>query len=193
VHVGEEGAKPRVEWGSKEKFNPPRGYSWEADEEEFVYTADRTFDRLPEEMEKCPDTIEIVERFVKYLAVDPDNKGRKSFTFGVHGIRIMTGDFKGDVVPEGIHQDGYAYVGIGCVDRENVSGGELDVYLAGEGGSMPPPGSDPFFHCALAPGSMVFIDDRSVWHDAKSIAPVDETKPAFVDFIVCLFDPGEQR
>ena len=45
----------------------------------------------------------------------------------VHQIRVYTSE---DISPvsEGIHQDGYSYIGILCVNRVNVAGGETCLY-----------------------------------------------------------------
>ena len=60
---------------------------------------------------------------------------------------------RGQVVPEGMHQDGFEYVGLGCVGRENVAD-EVDdeIYLGGRGRSRPTPRTKPVFAHAVEPG-----------------------------------------
>ena len=93
----------------------------------------------------------------------------------VHQIRVYTSE---DVspVPEGIHQDGYSYVGILCVNRVNVEGGETCLYdtIA----------CNKLYTKTLDVGEMIMFNDRKVLHDVSNIKPIDKTKPAYRDVLV---------
>lgn len=93
----------------------------------------------------------------------------------VHQIRVHTSE---DIspVPEGIHQDGYSYVGILCVNRVNVEGGETCLYdtIA----------CNKLYTKTLDVGEMIMLNDRKLLHDVSNIKPIDKTKPAYRDVLV---------
>jgi len=93
----------------------------------------------------------------------------------VHQIRVHTSD---DIspVPEGIHQDGYSYVGILCVNRVNVDGGETCLYdtIA----------RNKLYTKTLDVGEMIMFNDRKLLHDVSNIKPIDKTRPAYRDVLV---------
>ena len=132
---------------------------------------------------------EIIARFAAYARLDPRYASRAHVDVGVHLIRIAAdvsaSDMRGQVVPEGMHQDGFEYVGLGCVGRENVADGwTTRIYLGGRGRSRPTPGTKPVFAHAVEPGEMIFMDDARMWHDADDLAQEDESRPGWMDFIV---------
>lgn len=113
-------------------------------------------------------------------------------TLGVHAIRIKADEgsgLRGQVVPEGMHQDGFEYIGLLSPQKHNV----LDdwrtyVYVGGPRGEKP--GDDeaakkrPIFSSAVEPGALLFVDDRRMWHDADDLRQADETAPGWRDFMV---------
>ena len=94
----------------------------------------------------------------------------------VHQIRVHANNEDTSPVPEGIHQDGYSYVGILCVNRVNVEGGETCLYdtIA----------CNKFYTKTLDVGDMIMFNDRKVLHDVSNIKPIDKTKPAYRDVLV---------
>ena len=46
----------------------------------------------------------------------------------LHQIRVCIDDENNEIVPEGIHNDGYNCIGIFCVNRENITGGKNIIY-----------------------------------------------------------------
>ena len=46
----------------------------------------------------------------------------------LHQIRVCIDDENNEIVPEGIHNDGYNCIGIFCVNRENITGGKNVIY-----------------------------------------------------------------
>ncbi len=52
---------------------------------------------------------------------------------GIHQIRVVASkDEQGEPAPEGIHKDGFDYVGIFCINRDGISG-RRDASLPREG------------------------------------------------------------
>ena len=93
----------------------------------------------------------------------------------VHQIRIHTSE---DIspVPESIHQDGYSYVCILCVNRVNVEGGEICIYDTIDRKKV--------YTKTLDVGDMIMFNDRKLLHDVSNIKPIDKTKPAYRDVLV---------
>ena len=46
----------------------------------------------------------------------------------IHQIRVCIDGTNNEIVPEGIHNDGYNCIGIFCVNRENITGGDNIIY-----------------------------------------------------------------
>ena len=57
------------------------------------------------------------------------NTFEKMYTFlYVHQIRVECNENNVNPIPEGIHKDGYEFIGIYCVSRENIEGGVTQLY-----------------------------------------------------------------
>lgn len=97
----------------------------------------------------------------------------------IHQIRVITQeDGNAEVAPEGVHQDGFDYIGMIGINRNNIEGGALMVY---EG-----KGSEPFATRELADGEMIMLDDKKLWHNAKSISAIDKNEQGHGDwFVLC--------
>lgn len=87
-----------------------------------------------------------------------------AMVLGVHQIRIRcAGDHTGEPAPEGIHQDGFDWIGIFCLARQGVEGGLTQLF--------DDPHQPPVFSKALRPGDAVFVNDRRTWHYTTPVAP----------------------
>ena len=85
-------------------------------------------------------------------------------TVGVHQIRISTSNHQqGNPAPEGIHQDGVDMVGILCVNRTHIAGGETQLYSKQHSGVA--------FSKVLNPGELLVFNDRQFSHFTTSIEP----------------------
>ncbi len=85
-----------------------------------------------------------------------------TLTLGVHQIRITAHPTSiGYPAPEGIHQDGVNLVGIFCVGRTGIEGGESYLYNHPKG--------LPIFMKVLNPGELLVVNDRELYHFATSI------------------------
>lgn len=88
------------------------------------------------------------------------------YHFGIHQIRIYTNDeVTGKPAPEGVHQDGFDYVTVVCVDMQNVTGGNsllVDI------------NNHQHIHVnqALREGEMFLFNDRKYAHYASPIVPL---------------------
>lgn len=81
---------------------------------------------------------------------------------GVHQIQITSSAQKlGYPAPEGLHQDGFDFIGIFCVSRDNINGGETALYEARN--------TEPIYRRVLEPGELLVIDDRLLLHYTSPI------------------------
>ena len=82
-----------------------------------------------------------------------------------------------ELSPEGPHQDGFDCIGIFSIDRRNICGGELLILNDGD--------SHPFWSFILKPGTVVILDDRTLWHDGNCIArDVEGIEENYMDVFV---------
>ncbi|MBO3461443.1 2OG-Fe dioxygenase family protein [Aetokthonos hydrillicola Thurmond2011] len=95
---------------------------------------------------------------------------------GVHQIRTTTSDQKiGNPAPEGIHRDGVDLVGIFCVNRENIEGGETHLYKFKD--------EPPVFTQILNKGDFLIFNDRQFLHYTSAIK-VKNSKSGIRDVFV---------
>jgi hypothetical protein len=90
---------------------------------------------------------------------------RPGADIGVHQIRTTCSpDCIGEVVPEGIHQDGVDVVCIYVVDRHNIEGAETYIYTSKQG-------DEAVFNKVLKPGELVLLNDRKFYHYTSTTRP----------------------
>ncbi|MBA3710655.1 MAG: 2OG-Fe dioxygenase family protein [Planctomycetes bacterium] len=119
----------------------------------------REFAELEDGIAQLPAFRAIVATYIDYLGIDPETT-----EMGVHQIRILCApEFSGDPAPEGIHKDGFDYVGIFCVERHDVVGANTHLYRAKD--------QPPIFSRELQPGEVVFTDDRAIFHYTDPVRP----------------------
>ncbi len=76
---------------------------------------------------------------------------------GVHQIRTTTSAQQiGNPAPEGIHRDGVDLVGIFCVNRDMIEGGETSLYQSKD--------EQPVFTQILNPGDFLVFNDHQFFH-----------------------------
>lgn len=97
----------------------------------------------------------------------------------VHQMRIIAKDADITAVasPEGIHQDGFDYVGVFTMARQNITGGELFVWQ-NKTDDTPIAKLDP-----LA-GDFCVINDKQLWHSAGDVVPKQSGKGYWDVFVL---------
>ena len=104
-----------------------------------------------------------------------------SWRVGVHQIRIASQHNQpASPTPEGIHRDGYQFVTMHFIARQNVSGGVSNIY-------------DNQFRLLdsftlSAPMDSIFIDDARVLHDATPILAEGKAGAASRDTLILTYD-----
>jgi hypothetical protein len=119
----------------------------------------RDFAELDNELVALPDFQNLVAQFVDFSKIDPETT-----EIGIHQIRIVAApNMTGEPAPEGIHQDGFDFVGIFCIKRENLIGAETHLYES--------PATPPIFAKELQPGEFVLVNDRRLYHFTSGMRP----------------------
>jgi hypothetical protein len=138
---------------------PHGSFVQSSDYNPLVGDVERQFDDLNEDLIHCHTFQSLLRSFRDMCTLRPGSH------IGVHQIRTTCSpDSVGEVVPEGIHQDGADFVCIYVVDRDNIEGAETFVYNDKQGDST-------VFHKVLNPGEMVLLNDRKFYHYTSSIRP----------------------
>jgi selenocysteine lyase/cysteine desulfurase len=91
----------------------------------------------------------------------------------VHAASVADGSVT--PVPEGVHQDGFNFVGIHVINRHNIVGGVTTVY-----------DTDKTVLCQkiLDAGQAAYVNDRSVWHHVSNIEKLDAEQSGWRDVFV---------
>ncbi len=131
----------------------------------------REFQELEDDLLTMPAFQTMVARFIAFMGIDPELR-----EIGVHQIRICCGpDFAGAPAPEGIHQDGFDFIGIFCVERFRILGATTRIYPARD--------QPPIFSRELQTGEVVFANDRRVFHFGELVRPSGD-QPGHWDLLV---------
>ncbi len=131
----------------------------------------RRFEELEDGLIVMPAFQAMIARFIDFMGIDPEVR-----EIGVHQIRILCSSaFAGSPAPEGIHQDGFDYIGMYCVERLRIQGATTRIYPAKD--------QPPLFSRELQPGECVFANDRRVFHFAEQVRPSTD-QPGHWDLLV---------
>lgn len=92
--------------------------------------------------------------------------------------RITCGkDLHGEPTIEGWHNDGVEFLGMICISRNNIIGGESQLKDQSEPEKI-------FLSRTLQEGEMLLIDDRKTLHYVTPIKPIDQQQAGSRDIII---------
>ncbi|AGZ39729.1 2OG-Fe dioxygenase family protein [Actinoplanes friuliensis] len=98
----------------------------------------------------------------------------------IHLVRIVgSQDVVGEPVPEGVHRDGFAYVSMHLMKRENVVGGETEVQTED--------GTHLMKGVLQTPLDSLYLDDRALLHYTSPISPAS-AEPAHRDMLLVSYN-----
>lgn len=128
-----------------------------------------------------PIDLDIREDVLKGIILSAYNQlPMANYEVGVHQIRILADtDNQGIPTPEGIHQDGFDYVTVTCVNSQNISGGITVLFDANDHKKIT-------FEGILYPGMQIVFSDKSFAHYTSNITP-KIPGVAFRDVVVTTF------
>lgn len=125
----------------------------------FLGDVPRTYAELEPAFVAHPSFIQLLKLFARHTRLEDGQ------AIGIHQMRIVTGE--GESVPpapEGVHQDGFDFIGVFFCGSEGVSGGALQLYHGLK--------EQPFFQQQLNVGEYLILDDRRFYHNAAPILPL---------------------
>jgi len=93
----------------------------------------------------------------------------------IHKIRVYADKDSTNLVPEGIHQDGFNMIAIYCVARVNITGGTSIIYDNNK---------EIIYEKELNEGEMIVINDNEYFHNVTNIELLDKEKIGYRDVIV---------
>ena len=96
--------------------------------------------------------------------------------FDIHQMRVKCLGGATQISPEGWHQDGYDFVAMIGVDRNNIIGGEILLSTNKT--------EKPFLQSTIDTGTLVVVNDTYLWHNGRSIQPCNDEEPAWLDVLV---------
>ncbi|MDJ0680372.1 MAG: 2OG-Fe dioxygenase family protein [Xenococcaceae cyanobacterium MO_167.B52] len=95
----------------------------------------------------------------------------------VHQIRTVTSVHEiGQPAPEGIHRDGVDLVGIFCINRERIEGGETYLYKSKD--------SKPILTKILNPKEFLVFNDHKFFHFTSTVKAISSQKKGIRDVFV---------
>ena len=131
---------------------------------------DRKFEPISKDVLFSSAMLKVLQNFSMVGGLDVGDK------IHIHQIRIITSDDGAEVSPEGVHQDGYEFVGFIGINRHNVTGGELMLYHQRD--------EEPFIKLPMPNGTMITIKDDELWHNGSPIQPKYNDSKGYLDLFV---------
>lgn len=118
-----------------------------------VGDVERHFAPMSEEMVTLPEFDHLIRSFASATGLDVTGG-----QIDVHQIRVTCSESDTSApAPEGIHQDGFRFVGIFCVQRRNIAGGFLQIFSS-------PVDQHPHLNTVLEPNQFIILDDQRYYH-----------------------------
>ena len=116
--------------------------------------------------------IEILKNF---NFIVKEQYGENNKYIQIHKIRVYANKDSTNLVPEGIHQDGFNMIAIYCLARVNIKGGRSIIYDENK---------KIIYEKELAEGEMIAINDNKYFHNVTNIELLDKEKIGYRDIIV---------
>lgn len=85
----------------------------------------------------------------------------------VHQMRLLAKGADSITTPEGIHQDGFDYVGVFTVARYNATGGKLLLW-------QDKTDNTPIASQDAQAGDFCIVNDKVLWHSATNLHTIDD-------------------
>lgn len=133
----------------------------------------RNYENIDSSILKDPCFKYLVHNFI-YIVNNCNPKEHIKY-IQVHQIRVYAKKEKTNLVPEGIHQDGYNIIGIACITRKNIKGGISLVYDNSK---------NLIYNVQLAEGEIMILNDNKLYHDVLPIELYKEDEEGYRDILV---------
>ena len=93
----------------------------------------------------------------------------------MHQIRVCIDGTNNVIVPEGIHKDGYNCIGIFCVNRENITGGENIIYDEK---------LNKLYSTTLNMGDFLILNDNKLLHYVSNTETIRKSMKGYRDMLI---------
>jgi hypothetical protein len=130
----------------------------------------RKFDPIDKDVIESDAMREMVTAFYNACSLPDDHE------IDIHQMRVICRGGATQLSPEGWHQDGYDCIAIIGIDRCNIIGGEVLLSTSKT--------EKPFLTAVIDSGTMVIVDDSHLWHNGRSIQPINDNELAYMDAMV---------
>jgi hypothetical protein len=145
----------------------------------------REFHSLPPAVRNGTYLPLLVQAILQVLPLGRFYAGRPVLRLGVHMIRLSASrDKPARASPPHPHRDGDAYTAIVPIARENIIGGDSEIYTAHRGADGQLECGALLFKAALAAGSAMVVQDGSVFHDVSEVQVQDTRYVGYRDVIL---------
>ncbi|WP_407333467.1 2OG-Fe dioxygenase family protein [Enterovibrio sp. 27052020O] len=152
---------------------PHQAFMQSSDVNRVVGDIERHFAPMDDDMVSLPEFTHLIRSFASATGID--SQGGQ---IDVHQIRVTcSAEDTSAPAPEGIHQDGFRFVGIFCVQRQNIAGGFTQIFTS-------PVEQHPHLNTVLEPNQFVIIDDQRYYHHISETLSSESGKEGVRDVFV---------
>ncbi len=149
---------------------PAKAFSQGQDLNKFQGDVARVYPAIEADIFNSQAFSEMFSKFKQMAAIEDETP------IEVHQMRILgKRGMATEAAPEGVHQDGFDYLAVFVIDRQNISGGEICVH--------PNQDQAPIFKHAFDNGEFVVLNDKRFWHSAAALQAVND-ELAYMDVFV---------
>jgi hypothetical protein len=145
----------------------------------------REFHSLPPAVRNGSYLPLLVQAILQVLPLGRFYAGRPVLRLGVHMIRLSaSSDKPARASPPHPHRDGDAYTAIVPIARENIVGGDSEIYTAARGADGDLECGALLFKTPLPVGAAIVVQDGSVFHDVSEVQVQDARYDGYRDVIL---------
>ena len=130
----------------------------------------RIYNNISEELLNDESFRAIISKFINTIS----NAKQYKYLY-VHQIRIECDYLDTNPVPEGIHQDGYEYICITCVNKENIFGPHSEIYDKEH---------NLIHKTIMEPGENIILNDNKYFHNVTPLKRIEQNKMGYRDIFV---------
>ena len=130
----------------------------------------RIYNNISEELLNDESFRTIIRKFIHTIS----NVKQYKYLY-VHQIRVECDYLGTNPIPEGIHQDGYEYICITCVNKENIFGPHSEVYDKEH---------NLVHKTVMEPGENLILNDNKYFHNVTELKRMEQSKIGYRDIFV---------
>ncbi|WKE66870.1 2OG-Fe dioxygenase family protein [Gallaecimonas kandeliae] len=150
---------------------PTKSFMQSSDINQYLGDVERRYEEIPDATLHGEAMVAMLEGFQQECGLSDEA------VIEIHQIRIKTESRNATPpAPEGVHQDGFDFLGVYVLGTGSVEGGELMLYEAKD--------AAPFFCERFADGQYVVLNDARYFHNAAPVIPLEGQQLGYWDVVV---------